>query len=168
MPTGCSEQGLLDVDAPVVQYWPEFAQSGKDAVTVGDLLAHPAGLPWIDGTMSFDEAIAWDPVGGTGPESPAWSRTDHGYHAVTFGYLVGEVVRRITGRTLGTYFREEVAAPLDADWYVGLPAAEEHRVACLVPGPAEPVRHARQSRSGIRGLIRRCSSSRGARPLHRS
>jgi len=132
-----AEQGLLDVDAPVMQYWPEFAQSGKDAVTVGDLLAHRAGLPWIDGTMSFEEAIAWDPVvEALARQSPAWEPgTDHGYHAVTFGYLVGEVVRRITGRTLGTYFREEIAGPLDADWYVGLPAAEEHRVAHLVPGP---------------------------------
>ena len=132
-----AEQGLLDVDTPVMQYWPEFAQTGKDAVTVGDLLAHRAGLPWIDGTMTFEEAIAWDPVvEALARQSPAWvPGTDHGYHAVTFGYLVGEVVRRITGRTLGTYFREEIAGPLDADWYVGLPAAEEHRVARLVPGP---------------------------------
>ena len=107
------------------------------AVTVGDLLAHRAGLPLIDGTMSFDEAIAWDPVvEALARQSPAWEPgTDHGYHAVTFGYLVGEVVRRITGRSLGTYFREEIAGPLGADWYVGLPAAEEHRVARLVPGP---------------------------------
>ncbi len=132
-----AEQGLLDVEAPVVQYWPEFAQAGKDAVTVGDLLAHRAGLAWIDGTMSFDEAIAWDPVvEALARQSPAWEPgTDHGYHAVTFGYLVGEVVRRITGRTLGTYFREEIAGPLGADWFIGLPAAEEHRVARLVPGP---------------------------------
>ncbi len=132
-----AEQGLLDVDAPVIDYWPEFAQSGKETVTVGDLLAHRAGLPWIDGTMTFEEAITWDPVvEALARQSPAWEPgTDHGYHAVTFGYLVGEVVRRITGRSLGTYFREEIAGPLDADWYVGLPAAEEHRVARLVPGP---------------------------------
>jgi len=131
-----AEQGLLDVDAPVVRYWPEFGQSGKDAVTVGDLLGHRAGLPWIDGTMSFEEAITWDPVvEALARQSPVWEPgTDHGYHAVTFGYLVGEVVRRVTGRSLGTYFRDEIAGPLDADWYVGLPASEEHRVARLVPG----------------------------------
>jgi CubicO group peptidase (beta-lactamase class C family) len=132
-----AEQGLLDVEAPVVRYWPEFAQSGKETVTVADLLAHRAGLAWIDGTMSFDEAITWDPVvEALARQAPAWEPgTDHGYHAVTFGYLVGEVVRRITGRTLGTYFRDEIAGPLDADWFIGLPAAEEHRVARLVPGP---------------------------------
>ncbi len=131
------EQGRLDVEAPVTQYWPEFAQSGKEAVTVADLLAHRAGLPWIDGAMSFDEAIVWEPVvEALARQSPAWEPgTDHGYHATTFGYLVGEVVRRVTGRTLGTYFREEIAGPLDADWYVGLPPAEEHRVARLVAGP---------------------------------
>jgi CubicO group peptidase (beta-lactamase class C family) len=131
-----AEQGLLDVDAPVVGYWPEFGQSGKETVTVGDLLAHRAGLPWTDGTMSFEEAITWDPVvEALARQSPVWEPgTDHGYHAVTFGYLVGEVVRRITGRSLGTYFREEIAGPLGADWFVGLPASEEHRVARLVPG----------------------------------
>jgi len=132
-----AEQGLLDVDAPVVRYWPEFAGSGKDGATVGDLLAHRVGLAWIDGTMSFEEALAWDPVvEALARQTPAWEPgTDHGYHAVTFGYLVGEVVRRVTGRTLGTYFREEIAGPLGADWYIGLPASEEGRVARLVPGP---------------------------------
>ena len=130
-----AEQGLLDVDAPVVRYWPEFAQGGKDGVTVADLLAHRAGLAWIDGTMSFEEALTWDPVvEALARQVPAWDPgTDHGYHAVTFGYLVGEVVRRISGRTLGTYFSEEIAGPLGADWYIGLPAALEPRVARLVP-----------------------------------
>ena len=132
-----AEQGLLDVDAPVVRYWPEFAQAGKDEVTVADLLAHRAGLAWVDGTMSFEEALAWDPVvEALARQAPSWEPgTDHGYHAVTYGYLVGEVVRRVAGRTIGTYFREEIAGPLGADWWIGLPAAEEHRVARLVPGP---------------------------------
>jgi len=135
-----AEQGLLDVDAPVVRYWPEFAQAGKEAVTVADLLAHRAGLAWIDGIMSFDDALAWDPVvEALARQSPAWEPgTEHGYHAVTFGYLVGEVVRRVTGRTIGAYFREEIAGPLDADWYIGLPAVLESRVARLVPFETGP------------------------------
>jgi CubicO group peptidase (beta-lactamase class C family) len=134
------EQGLLDVDAPVARYWPEFARAGKDAVTVADLLAHRAGLAWIDGTMSFDDALAWEPViEALARQSPAWEPgTDHGYHAVTFGYLVGEVVRRISGRTIGTYFDEEIAGPLGADWYIGLPTALESRVARLVPFESGP------------------------------
>jgi CubicO group peptidase (beta-lactamase class C family) len=130
-----SEQGRLDVEAPVVKYWPEFAQSGKETVTVTDLLAHRAGLAWVDGTMSFEDALAWEPViDALARQSPAWEPgTDHGYHAVTFGYLVGEVVRRISGRTLGAYFREEIAGPLEADWYIGLPPTLESRVARLVP-----------------------------------
>ena len=166
-----AEQGLLDVDAPVTQYWPEFGQSGKDAVTVGDLLAHRAGLPWIDGTMSFDEAIAWDPVvEALARQSPAWEPgTDHGYHAVTFGYLVGEVVRRITGRSLGTYFRDEIAGPLDADWYIGLPAAEEHRVARLVPGPdGSPFDMLGSLGAGSEDRSGDGGAHGPARPLHRS
>ncbi len=134
-----AEQGLLDVDAPVARYWPEFAQAGKAAVTVADLLSHRAGLAWIDGTMSFDDVLAWDPViEALARQEPSWEPgTDHGYHAVTFGYLVGEVVRRISGRSLGTYFREEIAGPLGADWYIGLPAELEPRVARLVPFATE-------------------------------
>jgi CubicO group peptidase (beta-lactamase class C family) len=135
-----AEQGLLDVDAPVARYWPEFAQAGKEAVTVADLLSHRAGLAWIDGTMSFEDVLAWDPVvEALARQAPSWEPGSvHGYHAVTFGYLVGEVVRRISGRSLGTYFREEIAGPLGADWYIGLPAELEPRVARLVPFAAGP------------------------------
>lgn len=135
-----SEQGLLDVNAPVAEYWPEFAQAGKESVTVADLLAHRAGLAWIDGTMSLEDALAWEPVtAALEIQSPSWEPgTDHGYHAVTFGYLVGEVVRRISGRSLGTYFRDEIAGPLEADWYIGLPAVLEPRVARIVPFATGP------------------------------
>jgi CubicO group peptidase (beta-lactamase class C family) len=129
-----AQQGVLDVEAPVVTYWPEFAQSGKDKVTVADLLSHRAGLAWVDGTMSFEDMLRWDPVvEALERQAPSWPPgTAHGYHATTFGWLVGEVVRRVTGMSIGTYLRSEITGPLDADFYIGLPASEEPRVARLV------------------------------------
>jgi len=129
-----ADQGALDVDAPVSEYWPEFAQAGKERVTVADLLSHRAGLAWTDGTMSVEEMFAWDPViHALEAQRPSWPPgSAHGYHATTYGWLVGEVVRRVTGRSLGTYLREEITEPLSADFYVGLPAAEEPRVARLI------------------------------------
>jgi CubicO group peptidase (beta-lactamase class C family) len=129
-----AQQGAINVDAPVATYWPEFAQSGKEHVTVADLLAHRAGLAWTDGSMSFEQALAWDPViEALEHQAPSWPPgSAHGYHATTYGWLVGEVVRRVSGRSLGTYLREEIAGPLGAEFYVGLPGSEEHRVARLI------------------------------------
>lgn len=129
-----AQQGALDVDAPVVTYWPEFAQAGKERVTVADLLSHRAGLAWVDGTMSFEEMIRWDPVvEALERQEPSWPPgSAHGYHATTYGWLVGEVVRRVTGMSIGTYLRTEIAGPLGADFFIGLPASEEPRVARLV------------------------------------
>ncbi|HZM56354.1 MAG TPA: serine hydrolase domain-containing protein [Acidimicrobiales bacterium] len=129
-----AQEGLLDVEAPVATYWPEFAQAGKGDVTVADLLSHRAGLAWTDGSLSFEEALAWDPViEALERQAPTWPPgTAHGYHATTYGWLVGEVVRRISGRSLGTYLRDEIAGPLGAEFYVGLPASEGHRVARLI------------------------------------
>ncbi|HUD17431.1 MAG TPA: serine hydrolase domain-containing protein, partial [Acidimicrobiales bacterium] len=128
------QEGALDADAAVVTYWPEFAQAGKEAVTVTDLLAHRAGLAWIDGSMSFDEMVAWEPVvRALGAQAPSWPPgTAHGYHATTFGWLVGEVVRRVSGKSVGRYLADEIAGPLAADFYIGLPARLEDRVARLV------------------------------------
>ena len=127
-------QGLLDVDAPVARYWPEFAAAGKESVTVTDLLAHRAGLAWVDASLTFEEALAWDPViRALERQVPSWvPGTAHGYHATTFGWLVGEVVRRVSGRSLGTYLREEITGPLGAEFFIGLPPSEEGRVARLV------------------------------------
>jgi CubicO group peptidase (beta-lactamase class C family) len=129
-----AQQGAIDVEAPVATYWPEFAQAGKEGVTVADLLSHRAGLAWTDGSLSLEEALAWDPViKALERQAPSWPPgTAHGYHATTYGWLVGEVVRRVSGRSLGTYLREEIAGPLGAEFYLGLPASEEHRVARLV------------------------------------
>ncbi len=129
-----AQQGAIDVEAPVTTYWPEFGQAGKEKVTVADLLSHRAGLAWIDGTMSFEDMVRWDPVvEALEKQAPSWPPgTAHGYHATTYGWLVGEVVRRVTGVSIGTYLRTEIAGPLDADFFIGLPASEEPRVARLV------------------------------------
>jgi CubicO group peptidase (beta-lactamase class C family) len=129
-----AQQGAIDVEAPVARYWPEFAQVGKESVTVADLLSHRAGLAWVDGTMSFDDMVRWDPVvEALERQAPSWSPgTAHGYHATTYGWLVGEVVRRVTGKSVGAYLRSEIADPLGADFFIGLPSSEEPRVARLV------------------------------------
>jgi CubicO group peptidase (beta-lactamase class C family) len=130
-----AQRGELDLDAPVAEYWPEFAAGGKGHVPVSWLLSHKSGLIDTDRRMSVDEALDWDTVTeALAASTPAWEPgTQHGYHAVTYGWLVGEVVRRITGRSLGTFFRDEVAGPLGLDFWIGLPDDEEPRVAPLIP-----------------------------------
>ena len=134
------ERGLLDPAAPVAAYWPQFAVNGKEAITVGDVLSHRAGLPLVEGTFTLDEALSWDPiVEALAAGAPVWAAgTQHGYHMRTFGWLVGELLRRTTGRSPGTFVREEVLDPLGADFWIGLPASEEQRVAALVPPNPSP------------------------------
>jgi CubicO group peptidase (beta-lactamase class C family) len=131
-----AQDGRLDVDAPVTEYWPEFGQAGKESIPVDYLLSHRAGLPWVDEKLTLDDALTWEPmIHALEHQAPVWEPgTAHGYHAVTYGYLVGEVIRRISGRSIGTYFRDEVAAPLGLDFYIGLPEALEPRVGMLVGG----------------------------------
>jgi CubicO group peptidase (beta-lactamase class C family) len=128
------QRGELDLDAPVAQYWPEFKANGKEGITVRWLLCHKAGLPYVDAEVTFEEALAWDPViEALEAQAPLWEPgTAHGYHATTFGWLVGEVVRRVTGKSLGTFFAEEIAGPLGLELWIGLPPEERHRVAPLV------------------------------------
>jgi len=137
------EQGSLDPDATVASYWPEFAAAGKDAITVRQVLSHQAGLPLVEGQFTLDEALAWDPVvTRLAEQPPIWEPgTRHGYHMRTYGWLVGELVRRVSGRTAGTFLREEVATPLDLEFWIGLPEDIEPRVATLVP-PATDMRAA--------------------------
>ncbi len=132
-----AERGDLDLDAPVGEYWPQFATAGKQSTTVRHLLSHRAGLPTLDTAMSPEEALAWDPpVEALGAQSPAWEPgSRHGYHAVTFGWLMGEVIRRVSGRSPGRFLAEEVSGPLGLDLWVGLPEAEEARVSKLIPAP---------------------------------
>jgi CubicO group peptidase (beta-lactamase class C family) len=131
-----AQEGRLDVNAPVATYWPEFAKAGKEAIPVDWLLSHRAGLAWVDAPLTLDEVLAWDPmIHALEAQAPVWEPgTQHGYHAVTYGYLVGEVIRRISGRSVGTYFREEVGDPLGLDFWIGLPAENESRVSPLSGG----------------------------------
>ncbi|MGH8979021.1 MAG: serine hydrolase domain-containing protein [Acidimicrobiia bacterium] len=129
------ERGELDPDAPVASYWPEFAANGKDAITVRVALSHRAGLPLVEGDFTLDDVCAWDPiVEQLARQAPIWEPgTQHGYHMRTYGWITGELIRRITGVSPGTFLRKEVADPLDLSCWIGLPESEEPRVAHLVP-----------------------------------
>ncbi len=132
-----ADRGDLDFDAPVARYWPEFAAAGKEKVKVSHLMAHSAGLSGWKEKITLEDVYDWDKMTSLlAAQAPYWEPgTQSGYHALTQGFLVGEVVRRITGRSLGTFFREEVAEPLGADFHIGLPASEDDRVADLIPPP---------------------------------
>ncbi len=132
-----ADRGDLDFDAPVARYWPEFAAAGKEKVKVSHLMAHSAGLSGWKEKITLEDVYDWDKMTTLlAAQAPYWEPgTQSGYHALTQGFLVGEVVRRITGRSLGTFFREEVAEPLGADFHIGLPASEDDRVADLIPPP---------------------------------
>jgi CubicO group peptidase (beta-lactamase class C family) len=129
-----AQRGQLDLDAPVASYWPEFAAAGKENLPVRYLLTHQAGLPAVDISLSAEEVQAWDPaIKVLAAQEPLWEPgSAHGYHAVSYGYLVGEVVRRITGRSLGRYFADEIAGPLNLEFFIGLPAELEERVSPII------------------------------------
>jgi CubicO group peptidase (beta-lactamase class C family) len=133
-----AERNGIDLDAKVVRYWPEFGAAGKQSTTLRMLLGHRAGLPAVDAALTLDQALDWTPVvHALERQVPLWEPgRDHGYHLRTFGWLVGEAFRRMTGRTVGRYFAEEIARPLGLDWQLGLPARDEARVARLVTPPA--------------------------------
>ena len=128
------DRGLLDLDAPVVRYWPEFAAGGKATIPVRQLMSHTSGLAGVTPKLPLEALYDWTRmVDVLAAETPWWKPgTQSGYHAMTYGYLVGEVVRRVAGRSLGAFFREEVAGPLGADFHIGLPASEDARVADMV------------------------------------
>jgi CubicO group peptidase (beta-lactamase class C family) len=130
-----AQRGVLDLDAPVVEYWPEFGKEGKAEIPVRWLLSHRAGLPVLDAKLSPDDALAWDPaVDALAAQRPVWEPgTRHGYHALTYGWLVGEVIRRVDGRTIGQFLAEEVSGPLGLNLWVGLPEEQEDRVCRLIP-----------------------------------
>ncbi|HUO97587.1 MAG TPA: serine hydrolase domain-containing protein [Rhizomicrobium sp.] len=136
------DSGTLDLDRTVASYWPEFEAGGKGAITVRQLLSHQAGLPAIRKPLPDGAAMEWATMAGALAEQPPWwaPGTAHGYHVNTFGFLAGELVRRISGRSIGTLLREDVAGPLAADVHIGLPSSEHSRVSEFKwPGnPAKP------------------------------
>jgi CubicO group peptidase (beta-lactamase class C family) len=134
------DQGRVDLDAPVARYWPEFAQAGKERLPVRWLLSHRAGLPAVRKPLPPDALLRWDVMTTALAEQEPWWEpgTKHGYHALTFGHLVGEVVRRVSGKSIGAYCREEIAGPLGLDFHIGLDAREDSRCAEVIAAPAPP------------------------------
>ena len=135
------DQGLLDLDAPVANYWPEFAQAGKETLSVRYLLSHQVGLPAIRELLPVGSAFKWDVMtDALAGQEPWWEPgTKHGYHAFTYGWLLGEVLRRITGETLGTYFRDQIAEPLSLDFHIGLGPEHDARTAEIIPPEMPPL-----------------------------
>ncbi|MFJ1972223.1 serine hydrolase domain-containing protein [Streptomyces sp. NPDC087903] len=133
-----ADRGELDLAAPVARYWPEFATAGKEGVLVRHLLAHTSGLPEFDAPTSVEDLCDWPSVTARlAAQVPRWEPgSAAGYHSLTQGFLVGEVLRRITGRSVGEFFADEVAGPLGADFHIGLAAEHDPRVALTVPPPS--------------------------------
>jgi CubicO group peptidase (beta-lactamase class C family) len=129
-----ADQGLLDYDKPVAFYWPEFAQAGKEAITVRHLMSGLAALIYPD-EVPAGKAFDWDAmVTGLARQAPAWPvGTQGAYHSSTYGHLAGEIIRRITGKTPGVYFRDEIGGPLGLDYWFAVPKTEQHRVSEVLP-----------------------------------
>ena len=138
------DQGKLDLDAPVARYWPEFAAAGKANLPVRFLLSHRAGLPAVRKPLPAEALFNWNAMtAALADQEPWWEPgTKHGYHAITYGWLVGEVIHRITGKTPGTYFRDELAKPLGLEAHIGLGAEYDSRTAEMIaappPAPGQP------------------------------
>src|ERR1039458_6111657 len=133
------DRGELDFNVPVTTYWPEFGAHGKSAVEVRHLMNHAAGLSGFSRNIGAEDLANWDLcVQDLADQTPWWDdRSLSGYHALTQGYLIGEVVRRITGSRIGQFFKSEVADVLGVDFFIGLPESEEHRVSLVIPPPPE-------------------------------
>ena len=135
------ERGQLDVDACVAEYWPEFAANGKDDIRVRHLLSHTSGVSGWEHPIDVDHVYDWEvAISRLAEQAPWWTPGEgSGYHALSQGYLVGEVVRRITGKKLGEFLRDEITGPLDIDFHIGLPESEFGRVANIIPPPPSPI-----------------------------
>jgi len=129
-----ADRGELDFDAPVTKYWPEFGQAGKEKMPVRYLFSHQAGLPVIDKKLPPGASLDWDMMcAALAEQAPVWEPgTKQGYHTATFGFLVGEVVRRISGKSIGTFLRDEVTGPLNADFLIGFGPEQDFRVADML------------------------------------
>ncbi|WEX00615.1 serine hydrolase [Pseudomonas nitroreducens] len=129
-------EGRLDLDAPVARYWPEFEQAGKQGITVRQLLCHRAGLPAIREPLAPEALYDWDSMtAALAGETPWWTPgAEHGYAPITYGWLIGEVIRRVDGREPGAAIVERTAKPLGLDFHIGLDDAEFHRVAHIARG----------------------------------
>jgi len=135
-----AQEGKLDFDAPVVEYWPEFAAEGKSKIPVRWLFCHKSGLAAVDRPLGLADVVAWTPcVEALAAQRPYWEPgTAHGYHTWTYGWLAGEVIRRVTGKSVGTFVAERIAKPLQAEFWIGLPEAMSSRVAPVLPPAPQP------------------------------
>ena len=133
-----ADQGSIDVDAPVAKYWPEFGANGKEGVLVRHVMSHTAGVPGWDERITEDTLYDWNKTCELlAAQAPWWTPGDgSGYHAISQGYLEGEVVRRVSGKTVGQFFAENVAGPLGADFHIGTNQAQDHRVVPVIPPPS--------------------------------
>ena len=149
-----ADRGELDFHAPVARYWPEFAAAGKERVEVRHLMGHTAGLAGWTEPLELTALADWERCTSLlAAQEPWWEPgTASGYHAVTQGYLVGEVLRRITGTTIGTWFAEEVAGPLGADFHIGLPEGDDPRVSLVIPPPPMDLESLQPSEFALRAL----------------
>lgn len=131
------EQGLLDLDAPVTRYWPEFGQAGKGRIPVRWLLSHRAGLPAVREPLPLGSHYRWEVMTEALARTEPWWEpgTKHGYHSLAFGWLVGEVIRRVSSRSVGVYCREHVAGPLGLDFHIGMGPEHDHRTATILYAP---------------------------------
>jgi CubicO group peptidase (beta-lactamase class C family) len=134
------DAGALDLDAPVCRYWPEFAQAGKAQLPVRFLLTHQAGLPAVAPALPAGAVLQWDVMtGALAAQAPWWPPGErHGYHVNTQGFLLGEVIRRISGKTIGAYLRDEIAGPGSVDFFIGFGPELDGRCADMVPPPPSP------------------------------
>ncbi|MGO9195803.1 MAG: serine hydrolase domain-containing protein [Acidimicrobiales bacterium] len=135
-----ADRGELDFHAPVAKYWPEFAAAGKEGVEVRHLMSHTAGLSGWSESIELEDLYDWEKATGLlAAQEPWWEPgSASGYHAVTQGYLVGEVVRRVSGGSVGSFFAEQVAGPLGADFFIGTPPEADSRVARVIPPEGMP------------------------------
>jgi len=145
-----ASRGQLDLDAPVVELWPEFGQHGKERVTTRMMLDHSAAVPALRAKVKESGPYEWDYMTGLlAAEEPFWPPgTRNGYHGFTFGWTVGEMVRRASGRSLGTFFQEEIARPLGLDFWIGLPENKNSRVATIYAAKPGKFATANPSRGG--------------------
>jgi len=133
------ERGLLDLEAPISRYWPEFAEAGKEDIPVKFIMSHQAGLAAIDEPLPQEVWFDWDRfISALEAQKPLWEPgTKSGYHGMTQGFLLGEILKRITGKSMGRFFKEEIALPLNADFHIGLDQKHNPRVAEIIP-PEDP------------------------------
>jgi len=136
------ERGELELDAPVARYWPEFAANGKQRITLRDVLAHRAGIPIVEGEFTLEQVFAGTPVADAlAGQAPLWEPgSQHGYHVRSFGWILAEIVRRVVGCSLGSFFAKEIAKPLNLDLSIGVPTSQHDRIAETLapPEPADP------------------------------